>query len=263
MSARQNTNLRAEWTHFVELTTIWTNAIFDDVFADIALDGKLESIIIVGTIVLGVILGASSHFFFIAHFVSNAGFFVGNSLRELIMHRPAELIDKLIALHSVLGAELSADFAVHPRINASLDSFTRKNKRIFLFFDADLSTELVLKLDSRLNHLESPFETTNNDILWNFISASFNHRDTRIFTGNYEVEIRRGTLFLGKDAFGMIDPEGGGLEMIVKSKEQAGGPLNQFSTLGYKFSTATKILYQDRMVRVESLSEYSGTDEAN
>lgn len=71
------------------------------------------------------------------------------------------------------------------------------------------------------------------------------------------------TLFLGKDAFGMIDPEGGGLEMIVKSKEQAGGPLNQFSTLGYKFSTATKILYQDRMVRVESLSEYSGTDEAN
>lgn len=71
------------------------------------------------------------------------------------------------------------------------------------------------------------------------------------------------TLFLGKDAFGMIDPEGGGLEMIVKGKEQVGGPLNQFSTLGYKFSTATKILYQDRMVRVESLSEYSGTDEAN
>ena len=71
------------------------------------------------------------------------------------------------------------------------------------------------------------------------------------------------TLFLGKDAFGMIDPEGGGLEMIVKGKEQAGGPLDQFSTLGYKFSTATKILYQDRMVRVESLSEYSGTDEAN
>ena len=71
------------------------------------------------------------------------------------------------------------------------------------------------------------------------------------------------TLFLGKDAFGMIDPEGGGLEMIVKGKEQVGGPLNQFSTLGYKFSTATKILYQDRMVRVESLSAYSETDEAN
>ena len=71
------------------------------------------------------------------------------------------------------------------------------------------------------------------------------------------------TLFLGKDAFGMIDPEGGGLEMIIKSKEQAGGPLNQFSTLGYKFSTATKILYQERMVRVESTSAYSETDEKN
>jgi N4-gp56 family major capsid protein len=71
------------------------------------------------------------------------------------------------------------------------------------------------------------------------------------------------TLFLGKDAFGMIDPEGGGLQMIIKSKEQAGGPLNQFSTLGYKFSTATKILYQERMVRVESTSAYSETDEKN
>lgn len=71
------------------------------------------------------------------------------------------------------------------------------------------------------------------------------------------------TLFLGKDAFGMIDPEGGGLEMIIKSKEQAGGPLNQFSTIGYKFSTATKILYPERMVRVESTSEYSETDEKN
>jgi N4-gp56 family major capsid protein len=71
------------------------------------------------------------------------------------------------------------------------------------------------------------------------------------------------TLFLGKDAFGMIDPEGGGLEMIIKSKEQAGGPLDQFSTIGYKFSTATKILYPERMVRVESTSEYSETDEKN
>jgi len=71
------------------------------------------------------------------------------------------------------------------------------------------------------------------------------------------------TLFLGKDAFGMIDPEGGSLEMIIKTRREVGGPLDQFSTLGYKFSTATKILYQERMLRVESLSEYSGTDEAN
>ena len=71
------------------------------------------------------------------------------------------------------------------------------------------------------------------------------------------------TLFLGKDAFGMIDPEGGSLEMIIKSERESGGPLNQFSTLGYKFSTATKILYQERMLRVESLSEYSDVDAAN
>jgi len=71
------------------------------------------------------------------------------------------------------------------------------------------------------------------------------------------------TLFLGKDAFGILDPEGEGMEMIIKSKEQAGGPLNQFSTIGYKFCHGAKILYQERMLRVESGSSYGDIDEAN
>lgn len=71
------------------------------------------------------------------------------------------------------------------------------------------------------------------------------------------------SLFFGKDSYGEIDPDGGGMEMIIKDKAEAGGPLNQFSTLGYKFSTAFKILYEDRMVRVESCSDYSDVDEEN
>jgi N4-gp56 family major capsid protein len=71
------------------------------------------------------------------------------------------------------------------------------------------------------------------------------------------------TLFFGKDAFGVVDPEGMGMEMIIKDASQIGGPLNQFSTVGYKFESATKILYQERMVRVESCSAYSLTDDAN
>ena len=71
------------------------------------------------------------------------------------------------------------------------------------------------------------------------------------------------TLFLGKDAFGILDPEGEGMEMIIKSREQAGGPLNQFSTIGYKFCHGAKILYQERMLRVESGSSYGEIDEAN
>lgn len=71
------------------------------------------------------------------------------------------------------------------------------------------------------------------------------------------------TLFLGKDAFGILDPEGEGMEMIVKTKEQIGGPLNQFSTIGYKFCHGAKILYQERMLRVETGSSYGSTDEAN
>ena len=72
------------------------------------------------------------------------------------------------------------------------------------------------------------------------------------------------TYFFGKDAFGIIDPEGGAAEMIVKDKSQIGGPLNQFSTVGYKFETnGATILYTERLLRVMSCSSFSATDDAN
>ena len=68
----------------------------------------------------------------------------------------------------------------------------------------------------------------------------------------------------GKDAFGIIDPEGGALEMIVKDKSQIGGPLNQFSTIGYKFETnGVTILYPERVLRIMSCSSYSAIDKVN
>lgn len=72
-----------------------------------------------------------------------------------------------------------------------------------------------------------------------------------------------GCLFMGKDAYGQVDPDGGGLEMIVKTRGEIGGPLEQFSTVGYKFEDASVILYNERMVRVECCSYYSSIDTAN
>lgn len=81
---------------------------------------------------------------------------------------------------------------------------------------------------------------------------------------NKEGTVTYATYCFGKDAFGIIDPEEGGLEMIVKNKEQAGGPLNQFSTIGYKFETnGATVLYPERVLRIMSCSSYSATDEAN
>ena len=71
------------------------------------------------------------------------------------------------------------------------------------------------------------------------------------------------TLFLGSKAFGILDPQGEGMEMIIKTKEQIGGPLEQFSTIGYKFCHGAKILYQERMLRVESGSSFGDVDEEN
>ena len=72
------------------------------------------------------------------------------------------------------------------------------------------------------------------------------------------------TYFFGKDSFGIIDPEGGALEMIIHDKGEIGGPLNQFSTIGYKFETnGATILYPERLLRVMSVSSFSATDETN
>ena len=88
-----------------------------------------------------------------------------------------------------------------------------------------------------------------------------------ILGGDYKnkaTTVTYATYFFGKDAFGIIDPEGGALEMIVKDKSQVGGPQNQFSTIGYKFETnGATILYPERVLRVMSCSSFSATDDAN
>ena len=70
-----------------------------------------------------------------------------------------------------------------------------------------------------------------------------------------------GCVFLGRNAFAMADVEGGGMEMIIKSPEEAGGPLNQFGTVGVYFETGGGVQYEERLLRVECGSYYSATDE--
>lgn len=67
----------------------------------------------------------------------------------------------------------------------------------------------------------------------------------------------------GQDAYCTIDPGEGNLEMIIKPKEQIGGPLNQFGTVGYKFETGSAVLYPERLLRIMSCTEFSDEDELN
>jgi N4-gp56 family major capsid protein len=89
-----------------------------------------------------------------------------------------------------------------------------------------------------------------------------------VLTGNNYKNKANGATYacyaFGKDSFGIIDPDGGGAEMIVHDKSEIGGPLNQFSTIGYKFETnGATMLYPERMLRVMCVSSYSATDTAN
>jgi N4-gp56 family major capsid protein len=75
-----------------------------------------------------------------------------------------------------------------------------------------------------------------------------------------------GCLFLGANAYGVTDIEGGGLEHIVKQKGSAGtaDPLNQRSTIGWKENGYTACrLVEEYMVRVECTSSLSASAEAN
>ena len=93
--------------------------------------------------------------------------------------------------------------------------------------------------------------------------------DSYIYSGsttykNKSNGVTYATYFFGKDGFAIADPEGGGLEMIIHDQDEIGGPLNQFSTIGYKFETnGATILYPERVLRVMSVSSYSATDEEN
>ena len=72
-----------------------------------------------------------------------------------------------------------------------------------------------------------------------------------------------GTLVIGKDAYGVTDIEGGGLETIVKPLGSGGtsDPLNQRSTVGWKSFHTAEILVNEYMVRIETASTFS--DNAN
>ena len=64
------------------------------------------------------------------------------------------------------------------------------------------------------------------------------------------------TLFMGADAYGITDVEGGGLQIIVKQKGSAGtaDPLDQRSSVGWKAIRTAELLVPNYIVRVESYS---------
>ncbi len=64
------------------------------------------------------------------------------------------------------------------------------------------------------------------------------------------------TLFIGADAYGVTEVEGGGLKIIIKQLGSAGSgdPLDQRATVGWKALKTAAILSQPFMVRVETAS---------
>ena len=65
-------------------------------------------------------------------------------------------------------------------------------------------------------------------------------------------------IFLGRDAYGIIDVNGTGtVEHIVKQRGYGNDPLNQRSSIGWKAFMCAAILADDSILRVESGSSFS------
>lgn len=74
-----------------------------------------------------------------------------------------------------------------------------------------------------------------------------------------------GCLFLGANAYGVTEIEGGGLRTIIKQLGSAGtaDPLDQRASVGWKAIKTAEILIEAYLIRVECKSELSEDVEAN
>lgn len=72
-------------------------------------------------------------------------------------------------------------------------------------------------------------------------------------------------LFFGKDAYGVTQIEGGGLQTIIKQKGSSGvaDALDQRSSIGWKATKTAEILLPNNLVRVECMSHFSTSAQAN
>ena len=70
-------------------------------------------------------------------------------------------------------------------------------------------------------------------------------------------------LFIGNDAYGTVEIEGGGLETIIKQQGSGDDPLNQRSTVGWKGYETGVILVPQYLRRLETAGTYAATVNAN
>lgn len=80
----------------------------------------------------------------------------------------------------------------------------------------------------------------------------FESTEAKVFEGGASSADVYATLIIGKNAYGKTAITGGGLETIIKSNEQVGGPLNQYATVGWKATKTAERLIEEYMVRIES-----------
>ena len=97
------------------------------------------------------------------------------------------------------------------------------------------------------------FVSTTEAKVWKKKSTSDSDYNASDTTQNTTCDVHS-TLIIGKNAYGVTELEGMGLQHIVKQLGSGGttDPLNQRATAGWKLAKTAEILVQEYMVRIES-----------
>jgi N4-gp56 family major capsid protein len=115
----------------------------------------------------------------------------------------------------------------------------------------DLTLDSEFKAWSQGNSNSSYYSTGSVVRVLNFEIHRTSHAPVFAGEGAGGVDVH-GILMFGRDSFAVLEPSGDSLKMIYRPAKDAGGPLEQYATQGWKATHASVILYNDRMVRIEA-----------
>lgn len=162
---------------------------------------------------------------------------------EAMIFGPAKIADGLSRFTVAADANTSATVTIHEYLPA--ESFTEP---VEVYVGGEINT--VKAVNGNTVTLGTAVTVKKGDII---CGTGAGKNGSAVFA----------TIFLGENAYGVTDIEGGGLEHIVKPRGYGNDPLNQRSSIGWKATKVAKRLLEEYIVRVESGTEFSMTAEGN
>lgn len=166
------------------------------------------------------------------------------------VHAPAEISDGL----SALSVSTAATASTTVYVSEELTPAASVEIPVYIGGTANKITKIEAGTDTHASETKLTLQTAATATTSDSIYGQGGTKGGLAYYDNF---------CFGKSAYGTADPEGENLEMIIKDKGEVGGPLEQFSTVGWKVVMGALILYAQRLLRLEVCSSLADETESN